>query len=195
MIIQIRGTSGSGKTHVMNSIRKQLEPFLVEEVKTEGRKRPLLYYYNVNGRDVLILGHYETPCGGCDSIGSAPKIYELMVECYTHYIVGGVKPIILAEGLLLSEDVKWTKQIPAWDDVVVYYLTTPSERCLEQVQSRRELVGNDKPLNPDNTLKRVGVIERSRIKLTDEGIKCVRCSSNQAAKLIIERVLNANKSD
>lgn len=188
MIIQIRGTSGSGKTYVMNLIRKQLEPFLVEEIKTEGRKRPLLYCYNVNDRNILIFGHYETPCGGCDSIGSAPKIYDLMVKCSTHYIVGGVKPIILAEGLLLSEDVKWTKQIPAWDDVAVYYLTTPPEKCLEQVQSRRELVGNDKPLNPDNTLNRIAVIERSRVKLIDTGVKCIRCSSNQASNLITKLI-------
>ncbi len=188
MIIQIRGTSGSGKTYAMNAIKKQLEPFLIEEVKTVGRKRPLLYYYDVNNLDVLILGHYETPCGGCDSIGSAPKIYELIEECSTHYVNNNVRPIILAEGLLLSEDTKWTKQIPAWDDLVVYDLTTPPEKCLEQVKSRRDSVGNSKPLNPDNTLNRVKVIERSRLNLVELGVNCFRYSTEQTIKAVLKKI-------
>ena len=73
MIIQVRGTSGSGKTWVMKSLLERLKPF--KGVLVEGRKKPLFY---VNSTSVAILGHYEAACGGCDNIGSAAAVAELI---------------------------------------------------------------------------------------------------------------------
>ena len=177
MIIQVRGTSGSGKTWVMKSLLERLKPF--KGVLVEGRKKPLFY---VNSTSVAILGHYEAACGGCDNIGSAAAVAELIQN-----LREGVYPekagVIICEGLLLSEDSKWTSQM---DDVRVIYLVTPVETCIEQILKRRAEAGNDKPLNEHNTRNRVAVIERSRTKLLEKGIICRRCTSKQAPDIILQ---------
>jgi hypothetical protein len=169
MIIQIRGTSGSGKSTVMRQVMLTLGEWL--PIRREGRKQPLGYQH----ADIVVLGHYESPCGGCDTIGSARAVYTLIQETDA--------PIILCEGLLLSEDVKWSSQLP---DLRIIYLTTPLEQCITQIQQRRLAVGNSKPLNTDNTTHRVGVIERSRVKLGALGVCCRRCPPEQAVGIIIK---------
>jgi cytidylate kinase len=173
MIIQIRGTSGSGKTTVMREVMKQFQwnPRIVK-----GRKKPL--WYQAKQMDLAILGHYEeSACGGCDTVGSARQVYELIQTLNMD--------VILCEGLLLSEDVKWARQMM---DLRVIFLTTPLETCLERVAKRRETAGNDKPLNPANTTNRVATIERARVKLVELGVVCRRCTTEQASKLVLEWV-------
>jgi hypothetical protein len=172
MIIQIRGTSGSGKSTVMRRVMEGAGTWIAHN--QEGRKRPL--YYTCNDlKGVAVLGHYESACGGCDTVGSAREVFELILSLpqYT----------ILCEGLLLSEDVKWSSQLK---DLHVLFLTTPLEQCLTQIKQRRTEAGNEKPLNPENTSNRVATIERARVKLSQvEGVHCYRCSANQAPRIIL----------
>lgn len=169
MIIQIRGTSGSGKSTVVKKLLSQNWDWT--PIFKSGRKKPL--YYKTKG--IVVLGHYESPCGGCDTIGSAPKIFELIKE-----VIEKENPkTLICEGLLLSEDVKWTSQLVDYG-LVVLYLTTPSEECLVRIKQRRSAVGNEKELNPSNTLNRVAIIEKSRVKLKEKNVKCIRTSSDQA---------------
>lgn len=186
MIIQVRGTSGSGKSWVM---RRTMEGLGNPEVQyVVGRKRPRSYFYNGL---VYVLGHYETACGGCDSIGSARAVYE-----ETRKLLDGPDRAwtILQEGLLLSEDVKWTSKLAEeGEDVRCLFLTTPLDQCLAQIQSRRAEAGNDKPVNPANTSNRVRVIERARGKLEGLGVRVVRCSAAQAVGIVLKWVrLHAN---
>lgn len=172
MIIQIRGTSGSGKTTVMRKVMAQIGPW-EPEYQTKGRKKPLLY---TNRQGVRVLGHYESACGGCDTIGSAGKVYDLIQTLkYRGFPT-------LCEGLLLSEDTKWTLQL---DDVRALFLTTSLETCLAQIKSRRAEAGNEKELNVKNTSNRVAVIERARVKLNAAGIITRRASSDQAVGIIL----------
>lgn len=199
MIIQIRGTSGSGKSTVMRDIMGRMGDWQAHYV--DGRKKPLFYVSRSEWPLTVVLGHYESPCGGCDTIGSAREVAVMIEEVLRtvakveigddgwteHYII----PHILCEGLLLSEDVKWTKEM---NDVRCFFLTTPLERCLEQIKGRRAEAGNEKPLNPGNTTNRVSVIERARVKLVEAGIPCRRCSPEQAPGLILDTIrLHANR--
>jgi len=168
MIIQIRGTSGSGKTTVVNRFRELSDDW--EPVFQAKRKRPLYYR---RGSTLALLGHYESPCGGCDTIGSARQVFDLIKK------MEGRFENILCEGLLLSEDTKWSSQL---EDLRVLFLTTDLETCLDRVRARRRAAGNDKPLSVDNTSKRVAVIERARIKLLNGGVECYRVSPEQATK-------------
>lgn len=177
-VIQIRGTSGSGKS---TAIRRFMD--LVAERTAapwvphheEGRKKPL-YYRHLPTR-LAVLGHYESVCGGCDTIGSAREVYELIQSLPSRI------QHVICEGLLLSEDTKWTSQLT---DVYVLFLTTPVETCLAQIEDRRAAKGNDKPLNPDNTVNRVATIERARLKLENLGVRIRRCSANQAPGRILD---------
>lgn len=186
MIIQIRGTSGSGKTTIMKQAMECLsiewdQPW--EAVFQTGRKQPLYYFLG----KMVVLGHYNSACGGCDTIGSAAAVYALTQGL----VEAGPGRIILQEGLLLSEDTKWSSQL---DDLRVLYLMTPVEKCLEQIRGRRAEAGNDKPLNEANTRNRVAVIERSRIKLIEAGKTCRRASTTQATGIILDWIrLHANQ--
>lgn len=173
MIIQIRGTSGSGKTTVFKQVMNRIGLWVPHHV--EGRKQPLYYSH----QNLLVLGHYESPCGGCDTIGSSGKIFELIQQLRKDY----KEPDILCEGLLLSEDVKWSSQLVG---LRVIFLTTPLERCLSQIKQRRLEVGNEKELNPKNTTNRMRVIERAHSKLTEAGIITRRASSDQAVGIILK---------
>lgn len=183
MIIQIRGTSGSGKTTVMRQVMASFAEGWTG-IGQPGRKKPL--FYSLNGRQVetglpgvYVLGHYEATCGGCDNIGSAAKVFDLIGMLETTY---GGDSIILCEGLLLSEDSKWTTQM---NDVKVLFLNTNEEECLNRVRARRLAAGNEKELNPDNTVNRLAVIARSRVKLESHGIYCQGASSRQAARIVL----------
>lgn len=139
-----------------------------------GRRKPL-YYYQLDG-PMAILGHYETPCGGCDTIGSAAEVFRLLEKVRRDF------PKVLCEGLLLSEDVKWSARIP---QLRVLFLTTAVETCLQRIQGRRASVGNDKPLNPHNTVHRVQTIYKARLRLLEKGVPCYRKSVEQAVPTIL----------
>lgn len=185
MIIQVRGTSGSGKSTVVRTVMDRLGgKGRWVPVMTSGRKKPLYYTASDSetGRNIVVLGHYESPCGGCDNIGSAAQVYDVLEHTF---LSGDRRPTptdVLMEGLLLSEDVKWSSQIP---DLRVLFLVTPLDECLRRIRGRREAAGNTKPLNEANTTNRVGVIERARVKLIDAGVECRRCTSEQAPGIIL----------
>ncbi len=181
----VRGTSGSGKTTV---VRALLDKNFWNGVYVEGRKKPLYYLSESKSPQIAVLGHYEATCGGCDTIGSAPEVYNLI-----HLLPPGIDAVV-AEGLLLSEDKKWTTYLADEGcDVRVIFLSTPLESCLDRVRKRREKAGNDKPLNVANTTNRVGVIERARRNLLESGIICRRASSEQALE-IVERWLGLTQA-
>lgn len=184
MIIQIRGTSGSGKTTAMRAIMSILSnlpnstqsPLQWIPQYTIGRQRPL--YYFLQGKSVVVLGHYEISCGGCDTIGSVPDIFSV-IRTLPEF------KVILCEGLLLSEDVRWSVN---GRDVRALFLTTPSEECLRRVSLRQEERGHQ-PKDPARVrrklLARVDTIERARLRLVQAGIVCRRVPVEQAVSLAV----------
>lgn len=188
MIINIRGTSGSGKSTVMRRVMDLMGDW--QAVHKTGRKQPLYYRSASEWPPTVVLGHYESPCGGCDTIGSARAVFELIQNLRTDPLFDSH---VLCEGLLLSEDVKWFSQLP---DLKVLFLVTPLDVCLQQIKKRRREAGNEKALNPSNTTNRIAVIERARVKLIGSGIDCRRCSANQAPKMVINMLrLHAQRED
>lgn len=181
-------------------MKRVMDGFTWQGNYINGRKKPL-YYRCVTERvlrsqiGVYVLGHYDSACGGCDNIGSAAAVYELVYKVIDNRVESVAahhnKYVILCEGLLLSEDTKWSSQLP---ELTVHYLTTPLETCISQIKSRRLEAGNTKPLNTKNTTNRFGVIERSRKKLLDMGIHCVRGTVNQTVQRITDQVLKSCQS-
>lgn len=175
-VIQIRGTSGSGKSTVMRAVMEKLGEW--GPVYRVGRKQPLYYNQWVGGKERLVLGHYNSPCGGCDTVGSARQVYELT----TALLETAPERLILQEGLLLSEDTLHSSKLLG---LKVLFLTTPLTQCLEWIGKRRALVGNDRPLNPTNTTNRVAVIERARVKLIEADVYCRRAAVDQAVGIVL----------
>lgn len=149
-----------------------------EKVYAPPRKKPL--YYRCSSSPVYVLGHYETACGGCDTIGSARAVYGLIQTVRDSEPSG----VILAEGLLLSEDVIWTAKLGETRNL---FLITDLKKCLNNVYKRREENGKDVDgvFNKELVDIRIGRINRVRARLENLGIHARRCSSDQATDLIV----------
>lgn len=147
-IINVRGTSGSGKSTLVREVigrYRQSAAFY-----KEGRKRPLysVFWDHPKGYPALaVVGHYETACGGCDTITSQDEIYEIVRE------LSDMGYIVLFEGLLISAEFNRAKALS--DDgynLLVVHIEIPLEECVESVNSRRREKKPDAPgVNPKNT--------------------------------------------
>jgi hypothetical protein len=172
LVVQIRGTSGSGKTWQVMAALGYWQP-----VMSPCGHFPL---YNLSENRVAVIGVYGEVNRGCDRLGSAHTIYDL-----TCSLLDGQAEAILAEGLLLSNDVKWTAQLQDFD-LRVLFLSTPLDVCLRQLESRREQAGNKRPLNPMVTSNRVRHIKSARTRLQEFGVWCPMVSPGQAVREILE---------
>lgn len=163
-IIQIRGTSGSGKSTLM---RAAIEAFLgargykgkvplekspPAQWHIQKRKQPVAYLLHRAERvpdapesNAVVLGHYETACGGCDTLPSYECIRDMALYYSDH------APVLL-EGLLMSGDLKFTAMMAAEREYHVVFLDTPIDTCLAQIGQRREARGDERPIKPDNTV-------------------------------------------
>jgi len=138
MLINLRGTSGSGKSTIIRQVMELYDTKNAVRLKGDERKQPIGYSLSkkmAKGNDKLlaVLGHYETNCGGCDTITSMDKIYEqVRAAADTSYDV-------LFEGLLLSAEVNRTLALHTDGyPLLVIGLDTPLELCLSSVNGRRQ---------------------------------------------------------
>ncbi len=188
MIIQLRGTSGSGKSHIVRGVLEEAAQKL--RIKEPGRRQPLGYIATLGHaqqtlRQVAVPGHYETPCGGCDTIPDLTKVFGTVTGLAAHY------PHVLFEGLLASEDTRRTLElrdaaVAADLDLRIIHILTPIDQCLEGVQARRDARGDTRPLNPANTTNRVRTITRACEKLKEAGLAVYATDRDGAAKLVRE---------
>jgi hypothetical protein len=186
LLITVRGTSGSGKSTVVRAVM-EAAPGGWQASYVPGRRRPLYYYAldpeDFGGLRVAVLGHYEIACGGCDTIGSVPQVFT-MLEALPPL------DVVLAEGLLLSEDVKWTLAYGA-GRARCLFLDTPVNECLRRVGLRQEARGRS-PADPARVIRkltrRVETINRARARLEAAGVVCMTASSEDASGVVMEWV-------
>jgi hypothetical protein len=174
LVVQVRGTSGSGKTWVMKQVMASIGYW--QPVMSPCGGFPL---YSLSENNVAVLGVYGEVNRGCDRLGSAHTIYDLIRS-----LLEEQADAVLAEGLLLSNDVKWTAQLQDFD-LRVLFLSTPLDVCLRRLESRREQSGNKRPHNPMVTSNRVRHIQSSRTRLQDLGVWCPMVSPGQAVREIL----------
>lgn len=170
MIFNIRGTSGSGKSYLVRKIMdlySQKEPHFIE-----GRKRPMYYTLKPGAlqdpkEELVVMGHYETACGGCDTI-------KLMddVDRYVRELSAKGYHVIF-EGVIFSTEYPRThRMILDGLPIEIINLVTPIEECLAGVNSRRlEKNPEAQPVDPGNTTRRVGIINRCNDRLVESGGK------------------------
>lgn len=126
MLINLRGTSGSGKS---TAVRQLIEMATSKDVYVEGRKKPLYSIHRLeNGKTFATLGHYETPCGGCDTLKKLDDVFALYEQ------IKNDVDFVVAEGKILGDD---TKRIPLVDRAVILHFTTSIADCYAGVAKRR----------------------------------------------------------
>ena len=175
MIINIRGTHGSGKSTLVAGLLASHPHVPLGE-----GKRPEGYKVTAAGlkRPVYVVGPYTTACGGCDAV----QPYDLIWPRVEEYAKKGH---VLFEGALVSSSVGNIGRAMAarrQKDCVVCFLDTPVEECLVRIQRRRAARGDERPLNPANTVSKHQSVERSRPKMEALGVRCVTLHYKRAAK-------------
>jgi hypothetical protein len=165
MIISVRGTHGSGKSTV---VRRVMDFFpLREEVMRPGRRRPMGYILSQHNsqKRVAVLGHYETPCGGCDSIPVVEDMYDFARE----YARGGAD--ILLEGILAQHYA--LKKFLTFSEfgMTVLVLNTPLEQCIADTLARRGETTDERKAKITETIKsEYRNVERGAERLRDNKI-------------------------
>lgn len=151
MIVLLSGTSGSGKTYIVEQLLRELGPH--DETLAIGPKGKHGGYVWRN-RGVTIMGEYTAACGGCDRIsykGGSDDIERVVFEQRT------LDRKVVLEGLLVAT---WGVERLArlvWGGLIVIHLTTPVDVCVASVERRRierarEAGREPKPFDPANTV-------------------------------------------
>jgi len=181
MVVQLRGTSGSGKTYAVRAILNHFKP---QPDRNEDGK--ILGYELDNGQTRLyVVGDYDSSeCGGCDKIKRQKEIRQRVQAAALagrHVLFEG----LLASGSVLPYAFLATELERAGHDYRFILLDTPLETCLDRIRSRRERKGNKKPLNPTNTTKSWNNQRRHYQKLREFGLDVRRLSGDEAIEQVI----------
>lgn len=141
IIINIRGTGGSGKTWVIRILATRLGHGLFDRHlngHTLGTNAWLVGpYFNDDGS-------YK-PSGGCDNINTQDEAGLLVRSAST-------RSHVLFEGLLVSDIYsRWRDFARASEDYRWVFLNTPLEHCLENTRQRRVARGRPAEFNPKAT--------------------------------------------
>jgi thymidylate kinase len=185
VIINLRGTSGSGKTTAVRSFLNFPANTLHRKVTSpKGKTTEKVAGYQIYPprlhNPLYLVGSYENVCGGLDGVGTQDDCAKLITKAY---LFGNV----LCEGLLLSS-VSSGATVPAAmieaagkDRVIFAFIDTPLEVCLDRVRARRQERGETKPFNETNTRKKYEDTQAARQRLIDEGCRVADIPHNDAA--------------
>jgi cytidylate kinase len=176
LIINIRGTNGSGKTTVVKSFLKN---YPTREIYGAlGPKRPVAYEVTIKAkRPLYVIGPYVSSTGGLDALPY--KIQETIDTLLTKYEKLGN---LLFEGVVVSTTFGalggWMAQ--RQDKVIVAYLDTPLEVCMNSLAARESVKRGTK-----NVLTKFKVIPRTQALMNAAGIRTETISRENA----VERIL------
>lgn len=147
-VVQLRGTSGSGKTTAMHALFKTLQD--IKPVKFADARAAKVRVYKGSlwdgegsSIDTYVLGDYspERSAGGCDTIPTVQETIDLIEE------YGSRKnSIVVFEGLLLAHSWGALGEYvhPRWGERYVNaFLDTPVEKCIARVTKRRASKGRE----------------------------------------------------
>jgi hypothetical protein len=149
VIVNPRGTSGSGKTEF---VRRILADYSwgtgdgAEPISRAGRVRPIGYRlrHPRGGRPLAVLGYYgAAACGGCDTIsardGGLDEVFRLADGLST------TGHDVLLEGLFLSSEYRCTAKLARRHPLHVLHLDTPLEQCVSNLTVRRRASHTARP--------------------------------------------------
>ena len=182
MIINLRGTSGSGKTTVIRELMQLYTPVSVIERTETGC--PLVYQLSGSISPVYVLGSYENVCGGCDVVENYTVVIPQLIA---KYMVSGH---VLFEGLLVSGAFGATgaclSKLAKGVCVVVAFLDTPLSICLDRVKNRRVQRGAQKVFNPANTIQKFNQIVAVKRMFRGTDVRVVDVDHREALQHIVQ---------
>lgn len=188
-IINIRGTSGSGKSTIARTFLEHLphEPLPDSTGKVKG--------YRVDAtaagltQPLFIVGRYDSACGGGDTLRSEEEAAQL---CDFAQQQGHV----LLERMLTSGSGpkgQFASTFLGTGKITYAIMDTPLEVCLERVMGRRAERGDDRPFNPENTVGKYHGSHRAAEKLKTAGEDVRLIDHTDAFKQVLAIYLEAEQ--
>lgn len=191
MIIQIAGTSGSGKSHLVRDFMSWIDANggALTERRVGSRATPLGYDVCLpkaggsrpRGASLHIVGAYDSPTGGCDTIRDVVQLYDLILEEHNKGID------ILYEGLFVMNHTRGPKLVEQVDGaMVVLQLTTPFATCVNSINNRRDARGEGKLVNKENTRSNFVRAENYCKKMAAAGAGVIKVRRDQGLDTLLE---------
>lgn len=146
MILNVRGTSGSGKTYTVKSFMEFCGQALPVK-DTDGKVLAFMVHYNMV--PVHFLGKYDNVCGGCDTLDTQDQVCNL-VRFFSQF------GHVIFEGLIISHSfMRYYSLMQEMQELgipmTIARMDTELETCIKRVTQRRLDKGNTKPFNTKNT--------------------------------------------
>lgn len=152
-VVKLGGCNGSGKTTVATAMLDIIgaKPKFARQAP---KKNPNYYTGTYEDCEVLVLGSYETVCGGMDTISD--KLHRLDL---IDWACQGDKRIVFFEGLITGKTYGAIGELSEshveglhgrW---IYAFMDTPFERCVERVLARRLEKGNTNDFDPERTMR------------------------------------------
>jgi len=184
VIFNLRGTNGTGKSTVAHHLiqKSGAEPLEFWPGTRKPNSKPKAYAGQWKGVPIVILGSYETVCGGMDTITDINDAADLIAQ----YGTDDRFPIMFYEGLFISHCLgtvaKRMTDEGLKDRTILGYLDTPLEECLRRVHKRRADRGQTKPFKEQNVVDDYQRVDWNRAKATREGWNTYWVGSETAIK-------------
>lgn len=174
MIINVRGTHGSGKTVLMRKVMKRMRKRT--PVMIDGRKTPIGYTFRIDRGRVFVAGAYEEAVsGGCDTISKVDLMYQMIRK----FANRGYD--VLFEGILAQHSTPNIVRLMKQHDVHVIMLKVPNAKAIRGVKARRKERGDTRPLDPTNLIKEARYTARAARRLREDGAHVVFCKTRKRA--------------
>ena len=205
MIINIRGTNGSGKTHLVRDLLGE-DPFFpvdLAQYPSPTKKNPDRVKW-VEGwghpGGFLAIGSYERGCGGMDTIPNFALQQNAIWRAHTWEGMAGDPPKhVLCEGVLCSTVFgSWYDFFNQFDrsEVLIAYLDTPLELCLKRIRERQKASGRaEREINTDLVANKMRTIQSTRKKFGRAGFQTVTLNHNHAATNLREILQQLEKEN
>lgn len=183
LVLQITGTSGSGKSHLMRSFldyaRKHLD---VEEVSIEGRSTPIGYLIRPSYKDpIFVPGAYTSPTGGCDTIRDVSQVYGVIkdqLERGRRLAYEGLFCMNMTRGPQLAEELG--------KKFLVLQLTTPLATCMASINARRAERGAGELANKHNTNDNYRRATNYCASMREAGARVQRITRDEGLDVMLE---------
>lgn len=193
IIINIRGTNGTGKTTLAKSL---LESHPQEEIKlwqpaTEDKPpRVIGYKIATPGIPTFLVGPYRITTGGCDAISSVCgdiKPFDYICELVSKFSKEG--NVVFEGAIVATVTQRWidlAKSLPH-THFIFGFMDTPLEKCLERVAKRREKRGDPRPLDPNKSvIPKYKAVVGSEKRLKEAGMDVRTINHKEGLSTILE---------
>jgi len=152
MIINIRGTNGSGKsTVVFNLMEKYGYGF---QYSRSNKKKAEATLIDAPYGFIYAIGQYKTQCGGCDGVKTQDEVCRL-VKKYSK------KGHVIFEGVIVATCYRrYRDLLRKSGDYRMCFIDTPLRTCISNIKKRRLKKGNTKLFNPEGATNKFHQIRR-----------------------------------